>query len=707
MILLSKKDVNSINDAIEYIESNGGKVAVASVGYAMVGWIPSDVRDLVIGNYFIKDIYYSEVELSSIPFIDKDTNQLIKFYNSVVRGDVELQHKKLRFKGDPLINDYKDHPFIDPNHLYINLENKQVGLEYENSLLNGSQGISFGYSDTMSGSIACCLHFVESNGAIDSNKYTWTDSAQNYVYYQCVSGLSWWVNQARARNQSISYRLFYYPHDNQAMQQGYEPILHSSSQDYLWINAVMANMGFYSGSSLDRVTSFNGWLKNYAGTRWAYSCFFAYNPPDGGAPEKFTNGKFAYAYLGGPYIQMLYKNGGWSTSDIWRIFAHETGHIFWACDEYYQEGYGGCTSCAPCNSYRPIYNGNCEHVSCNPSGSVACIMRNNGNHVCSYSARQVGWDLNQYQLEVISGAGGITSPAPGKYSYKEGSSVNVRAYPYSNYKFEKWTGDASGYGDTINVLMDRAKTIKANFISIQTKTLTIQAGTGGTTNPKPGSYSHTKDSMASVLAIPESNYRFDKWTGGAIGSTNPISIFMNENKTIKANFIRQYILTILSSMGGTTDPPPDSYIYDTGKQVSLKAIPNNYYIFNKWSGDLSGSNNPETITMDSDKSVNAQFKFINPPQNFTGEKILNRSLSQAEYFNVLKWQANPNNSDLTIINYRIYQIISDQRNLFKEVNASTFEMQHRGVDKNQEYIYEIAAVNSDGREGSPARISVK
>jgi len=140
--------------------------------------------------------------------------------------------------------------------------------------------------------------------------------------------------------------------------------------------------------------------------------------------------------------------------------------------------------------------------------------------------------------------------------------------------------------------------------------------------------------------------------------------------------------------------------------VDVSQTPNNYYIFNNWTGSKTSSLNPLSIVMNSNKTSKANFSLIHPPQNFTGEKVVNRSLSQVEYINVLKWQANPNNSDLTIIKYRIYLINSGQRTLFKELDASTFELHHRGVEEQKEYVYEIAAVNSDGREGSSARITI-
>ena len=563
LVIHSHEDMNSINATRDFIHRMGGSIAVLSKSHAMLGWIPAAIRHDLIGKHGIEAIFRAPLSLADLDYADETTISQVRFFNSVASGKLARELSVFRREGEPLINDALNPQFVEPESYFTNLEDKGVDLSAEFKRLQESGLLSPGYSDVMDGTIACCVLFIESNGLIDGNSYSWTSSDWNQVLTQCLSGFSFWSSQANKRGVSVTFSLYYYTPDKSVMQQGYEPIYHPSTDDYLWINRIMANLGFSSGSAITRVTSFNAWLRNYADTDWAYSCFVAYNPPDGGAPEKFTNGKFAYAYLGGPYLQMLYKNNGWSLDDTWGVLAHESGHIFWACDEYYQEGYGGCTSCAPCNSYRPIYNGNCEHVSCNPSGSVACIMRNHGNHVCSYSARQVGWDLNQYQLEVISGAGGITSPAPGKYVV--------------------WQGD----------------------------------------------------------------------------------------------------------------------------DVKVEAFPNQYCAFVKWSEAYTGMENPITITVNGNKKIFAHFSFISAPLNFQGKKVLNRSLSQAEYINSLSWQPNPKNSELTIIKYKIFLINSGQRNLVAELAAGVTNYLHRNIGKDSENVYEIVAINSDGRESYPDRITIK
>ncbi len=165
-------------------------------------------------------------------------------------------------------------------------------------------------------------------------------------------------------------------------------------------------------------------------------------------------------------------------------------------------------------------------------------------------------------------------------------------------------------------------------------------------------------------------------------------------------------LTIRVTEGGTTNPAPGSYTHPRGTVVSVTAYPFTHYLFHVWSGNASGSANPISVTMDESKSVTANFqRIIYAPANASGVKILNRSLSQAEYINILTWQANPDNED--IVNYRIYRVEGPQKTMLTYVDSATFEFRERRVRNDRTYTYWIVAVNSEWREGAPAVVVVQ
>lgn len=79
--------------------------------------------------------------------------------------------------------------------------------------------------------------------------------------------------------------------------------------------------------------------------------------------------------------------------------------------------------------------------------------------------------------------------------------------------------------------------------------------------------------------------------------TNSPTISALKGHTLKVNIIGN----------GSVSRSPNKSIYDHGDVVQLTANPGSNYSFNSWSGGLSGNTNPDSITMDGDKTVTAKF----------------------------------------------------------------------------------------------------
>ncbi len=216
-----------------------------------------------------------------------------------------------------------------------------------------------------------------------------------------------------------------------------------------------------------------------------------------------------------------------------------------------------------------------------------------------------------YNLTISTTAGGTTDPTPGTHTYVNGTAVSITATPDINYEFEYWVLDGANAGsdNPIDILMDSNHNLQAVFTQI-TCQLTIATTTGGTTNPEPGNYTYVNGTVISVTAIPNAKNVFHHWEldDSSIGSDNPVDILMDENHMVLTVFaLRTYTLTITSTAGGTTDPVPGTYIYTAGSSANVNAIPDSGWSFSHWSGDLSGSADAETITIDVDKTVTAHF----------------------------------------------------------------------------------------------------
>lgn len=69
-----------------------------------------------------------------------------------------------------------------------------------------------------------------------------------------------------------------------------------------------------------------------------------------------------------------------------------------------------------------------------------------------------------------------------------------------------------------------------------------------------------------------------------------------------------YALTVNSISGGNVNQNPSGSVFDEGDKVTLTAIPADGYKFLGWSGDASGTETAIIITMNSPKSITANFE---------------------------------------------------------------------------------------------------
>lgn len=73
------------------------------------------------------------------------------------------------------------------------------------------------------------------------------------------------------------------------------------------------------------------------------------------------------------------------------------------------------------------------------------------------------------------------------------------------------------------------------------------------------------------------------------------------------SYVYQFTLDVDTAGSGRVELSPFGGMYDSLDVVTLTAIADSGYVFSGWSGDLSGSNNPESILMDTSKNVTATF----------------------------------------------------------------------------------------------------
>ncbi|MBD3749225.1 MAG: DUF3494 domain-containing protein [Sphingobacteriales bacterium] len=256
------------------------------------------------------------------------------------------------------------------------------------------------------------------------------------------------------------------------------------------------------------------------------------------------------------------------------------------------------------------------------SKSVSYQFKMNGNRnlVANFIPIPVG--NSSVTLSSNPSAGGNLN---GGGAYPTGSIVTVLAAANPGYTFSNWTENnvvvstSSSYQFTLN----SNRTLVANFKVVPASQfaliLSSNPPAGGMTD---GEGSYTAGTSVTAIATVNTGYTFNNWTeNGVIVSTSANYTFpLNGNRSLVANFsVKTFTLNVVA-VNGTVSKSPSQATYNYNTDVILTATPAVGYQFSSWSGDLTGTANPKTITMNANKNVTANFTAI-PSSTGIGPKL--------------------------------------------------------------------------------------
>lgn len=205
-------------------------------------------------------------------------------------------------------------------------------------------------------------------------------------------------------------------------------------------------------------------------------------------------------------------------------------------------------------------------------------------------------------------------------TYSGITTVTLTAIPATGWAFKEWTGDHAGTGNPATFEVDREETVTAVFEQIK---LTVnKTGEGQVSATPPGGAQtptfteyYGTNTTVSLTAIPEPGWAFKEWTGAISSTSNPASVLVNGDKTVRAVF-EEIKLTVEKSGDGqvNVDPPDTTALptfteeYTGATEVTLTAMPDPGWAFVEWTGDLTGTDNPSTLLVDGEKEVRAVFE---------------------------------------------------------------------------------------------------
>lgn len=224
-----------------------------------------------------------------------------------------------------------------------------------------------------------------------------------------------------------------------------------------------------------------------------------------------------------------------------------------------------------------------------------------------------GKTQKQYQLTTtVEGEGSISEEIIEQTtaSYDYGTTVRLIANPSIGWEFKEWTGGITSTENPIDITVVEEVSVTAVFVR-KKFTVTTNTEGEGTVSIAPAEESYEYESTVELTATPSEGWVFSEWKGVANSSENPLSLVIEENKEITAVFKRkQYDLSINIEGEGTVAEEivaqPSQYEYET--QVKLTANSIEGWEFAGWSGDIEGTENPITITIDKAKVVTATFQ---------------------------------------------------------------------------------------------------
>ena len=140
--------------------------------------------------------------------------------------------------------------------------------------------------------------------------------------------------------------------------------------------------------------------------------------------------------------------------------------------------------------------------------------------------------------------------------------------------------------------------------------LSISASVGGSVSTTGGEYAEGKSVTITATADPE--YQFVNWSNGS--TQNPLTITVMNDQLLSANFAKvKYGLTLSTEGEGSISEELISSgrsDYNSGSVVRLTATPGEGYSFSGWSGDITSTDNPLEIEINSSKSITAVFELI-------------------------------------------------------------------------------------------------
>jgi hypothetical protein len=153
---------------------------------------------------------------------------------------------------------------------------------------------------------------------------------------------------------------------------------------------------------------------------------------------------------------------------------------------------------------------------------------------------------------VVVGNGSLSLDPPGGV-YPHGTQIRLYATPGAGSCFYFWGNAGSGTYNPLTITVTNAgRTVGAVFWPLDAGryALAVRPEGSGQVAFTPNLNVYTNGQVVAIYAMPDANQKFTGWSGDAGGLDNPLSVTMNQSRTITANFTRRPLLLVSSNLEG-------------------------------------------------------------------------------------------------------------------------------------------------------------
>ena len=217
-------------------------------------------------------------------------------------------------------------------------------------------------------------------------------------------------------------------------------------------------------------------------------------------------------------------------------------------------------------------------------------------------------DGDRNELTLIPVGNGDLNKSPDRSYYSCYEPVTLTAEADPGWDFIDWSGDLVSTNNPETISMTGSRVITGTFA--EAYTLTINKNGNGTVTKDPDQTTYHYGDVVTLTATADPGWTFASWSGALSGTDNPATLTITGDTSVTATFTKdEYTLTITPIGDGTVDKDPDQTTYHYGDVVTLTATADPGWTFAGWSGALSGTDNPATLTITGDTSVTATFTY--------------------------------------------------------------------------------------------------